>query len=103
MLYPSHYRLGTMMNGKTFDKPDLYPYEIIYAALTIANQRIPSGSFSEIRPYLQAFSYSGSNYMTYGYNEIYDEIRGMNAAGYNEWILWNATANYPTGSYGESG
>jgi hypothetical protein len=30
MLYPSHYALNTVLNGKNFPKPDLSPYDVMY-------------------------------------------------------------------------
>jgi len=102
MIYPSHYALGTMMNGHTFDKPDLEPYDVLYSALLLGSEKASAQGYATVRPYLQAFtaSYIGSgNYMNYSYEEITEEIKGANAAGYNEWILWNANAEYPSGNY----
>jgi hypothetical protein len=102
MIYPSHYALGTMMNGHTFEKPDLEPYDVLYSALKLGSEKASAEGFATVRPYLQAFtaSYIGSgNYMTYSYTEINEEIKGAKAAGYDEWILWNANAKYPQGAY----
>lgn len=102
MIYPSHYALGTMMNGQIFEKPDLHPYDVLYSALLLGTEKASAQGYATVRPYLQAFtaSYIGSgNYMPYTYAEITEEIKGANAAGYDEWILWNANAEYPQGNY----
>lgn len=102
MIYPSHYALGTMLYGKTFDKPDLYPYDMLYAALNTGSEKASVEGYAVVRPYLQAFtaSYIGEgNYMTYGYTEINQQIQAIYDTGYEEWILWNPSARYPTGEY----
>ena len=103
MLYPSHYARPTSLNGKSFDKPDLYPYEVMYNALMAGSAAYSQEGYAVVRPYVQAFtaSYIGSgNYMTYGYNEINAQIKALQDAGLTEWILWNPSANYPEGNYG---
>ncbi len=103
MIYPSHYALGTQMNGMTFDAPDLYPYDIMLNALLIGSQYHDQPGYSTVRPYLQAFtaSYIGEgNYMEYDYEAINDQIRALQDAGLDEWILWNAAVEYPEGNYG---
>ena len=103
MLYPSHYARPTSLNGKSFDKPDLYPYDVMYNALCCGSAAASQEGYAVVRPYVQAFtaSYIGSgNYMTYGYNEINAQIKAIQDAGYTEWILWNPSANYPEGNYG---
>lgn len=102
MIYPSHYALGTMLNGKTFDKPDLYPYDMLFAALKTGSEKASAEGYSAVRPYLQAFtaSYIGEgNYMTYGYTEINQQIQAVYDMGYQEWILWNPGGKYPAGEY----
>ncbi len=103
MIYPSHYASGTTMNGITFDSPDLYPYEVMLNSLLIGSQYHDQPGYCTVRPYLQAFtaSYIGEgNYMVYDYEAINDQIRALQDAGLNEWILWNAEAVYPEGNYG---
>lgn len=103
MIYPSHYALGTMMNRITFEKPDLDPYGIMYNALLIGSEYSSAEGYSVVRPYLQAFTaaYIGAgNYMEYDYEAINDQIRGLQDAGFSEFILWNAGAVYPEGNYG---
>lgn len=103
MIYPSHYALGTRMNGITFDAPDLCPYEVMLNALLIGSEYHDQPNYCTVRPYLQAFtaSYIGEgNYMVYDYEAINDQIRALQDAGLSEWILWNATVEYPEGNYG---
>ena len=103
MIYPSHYALGTQMNGMTFDAPDLDPYDIMLNALLIGSRYHDQPGYCTVRPYLQAFtaSYLGEgNYMVYDYDAINDQIRALQDAGLSEWILWNASVEYPEGNYG---
>lgn len=102
MIYPSHYALGTILD-KPYDKPDLYPYEIMYNALKIGSTWHNQTGYAVVRPYVQAFTaaYIGSgNYMTYDYDAINAQIKAIQDAGSGEFILWNATAEYPVGNYG---
>lgn len=103
MIYPSHYALGTMMNGHVFDYPDLEPYDVMYSALQLGASYHNREGYSTVRPYCQAFtaSYLGSGrYMQYGYEAINDQIRAIQDQGMNEFILWNPSAEYPEGLYG---
>ena len=103
MIYPSHYALGTMMNGHVHDFPDKAPYQVMYDALAIGSQYHTRPGYSVVRPYCQAFtaSYIGEgNYMVYDYNAINDQIKAIEDAGLKEFILWNAGGEYPQGRYG---
>ena len=103
MVYPSHYALNSGLNGHTFPKPDLQPYEVIYHALLSGKDIADTPGFSVVRPYLQAFtaSWIGSgNYLSpYRYEHINAQIKAVYDAGYKEWILWNPGAYYPEGVY----
>lgn len=102
MIYPSHYALGTVLN-REYDKPDLYPYDIMYNALLMGSIYHNQRGYSVVRPYVQAFTaaYIGAgNYMEYDYNAINDQIRAIQDVGSGEFILWNAAAEYPDGNYG---
>lgn len=102
MIYPSHYALGTYLNGRSYDTPDKYPYDIMYNALEIGSRRHGREGYSTVRPYIQAFtaSYIGAgNYMEYDYTAINDQIRAVQDAGLSEYILWNAACEYPEGNY----
>lgn len=103
MIYPSHYALGTRLNGVTYDAPDLYPYEIMVSVLGTGSAAWNQEGYSTVRPYVQAFtaSYIGEgNYMEYDYTAINDQIRAIQDAGLEEYILWNAAGEYPAGNYG---
>lgn len=102
MLYPSHYALNTVLNGKNFEKPDWSPYDVLYNALAMGAKDASAAGYATVRPYLQAFtaSYIGAgNYITYGYDQINAQIKAVHDAGYDEWILWNPSAKYPDGAY----
>lgn len=90
MIYPDHYGKEFYLNGKLYSPPKNYPYEIIYNALVVAKQQAGEG-YSIIRPYLAAFNY--------GYDDINRQIKGAQDAGCNEFILWNANAEYTQGNY----
>ena len=50
-----------------------------------------------VRPWLQDFtaSYLGEGkYIKYGYEQIQDQIRAVEDAGYDEWMLWSAANRY---------
>ena len=102
MLYPSHYALNTILNGKNFDKPDYYPYDVLLNSLAMGADEASVAGYATVRPYLQAFtaSYIGEgNYISYGYEQINAQIKAVHDAGYTEWVLWNPSAKYPTGVY----
>ena len=99
MIYPSHYAQNTQLNGKNFDKPDLYPYEVMYNALVMGSDEAKQEGYATVRPYVQAFtaSYLGEGkYLSYKNNPepVKAQIKAINDAGFSEWILWNASADY---------
>ena len=103
MIYPSHYALGTMFGQVTYDKPDLYPYDVMLASIYHGEDAFYQTGYCTVRPYVQAFTaaYIGAgNYQEYGYEQINDQIRAIQDAGLEEYILWNAGAVYPEGNYG---
>ena len=100
MIYPSHFAnkmengVGQIINGILFEIPDLEPYEVVYNILRLYKNRLPEedGDAAIIRPYLQAFTapWLGSGYFqTYTAQEVYEQIRAVYDAGFDEWILWN--------------
>ena len=102
MIYPSHYANGTMMNGHVHEYPDKDPYQVMYDALFIGGAYHNLEDYCEVRPYCQAFtaSYLGEgNYMVYDYEAINDQIRAIQDAGLDEFILWNIMGEYPDGNY----
>lgn len=103
MLYPSHYAPGTILNGHEHEFPDKEPYSVVYNALLIGSQYHNLDGYSTVRPYIQAFTayYIGEGkYAIYDYETINEQIKGLQDAGLSEFILWNATREYPEGNYG---
>ncbi|MCQ2482019.1 MAG: putative glycoside hydrolase [Clostridia bacterium] len=103
MIYPSHYALGTMMNGHVFEHPDLEPYDVMFSALELGKTYHTQDGYATVRPYCQAFtaSYIGAgNYMNYDYNAINEQIKAIQDQGLTEFILWNPSGEYPSGNYG---
>ncbi|PRR97449.1 GTP-binding protein [Bacillus atrophaeus] len=96
MIYPSHW---TSYFG--IDKPDLEPYKVIKEYAKVENSKLgklknPPSS----RPWLQDFtaSYLGSgNYQHYGKQQIEDQIKALNEAGIDEFLLWDAANHYTKG------
>ncbi len=102
MVYPSHYALGTMLGGHVFKYPDKEPYLMVYSVLHDCQNTYKQEGFTAVRPYLQAFtaSYIGKgNYIEYGYREINSQIKAIKDLGINEFILWDPSCKYPSGSY----
>lgn len=102
MVYPSHYALGTMLGGHIFDYPDKQPYLMVYSVLHECQSIYRQPGFTAVRPYLQAFtaSYIGKgNYIEYGYREINSQIKAIHDLGIKEYILWDPSCKYPSGTY----
>lgn len=94
MIYPSHYGDGNF----GLDHPDLHPYETVMGALTQSKEELalyPEEPQAIVRPWLQDFTASYlRHYMHYGPGELRAQIDAVYDAGYEEWILWNASCNY---------
>lgn len=94
MVYPSHY--GSNVFG--LEVPDAHPYETVLAALEGSAQElsgIPEESRAAVRPWLQAFTATWVNgHISYGGEQIRQQIQAVYDAGYEEWILWNAVNRY---------
>lgn len=102
MIYPSHYALDTVLNGQNFDKPDYYPHDVVFSALSMGKDEADVAGYSAVRSYLQAFtaSYIGEgNYINYNYEQINAQIKALKEVGYTEWVLWNPSGKYPEGAY----
>lgn len=99
MIYPSHYGDGNF----GLDYPDMHPYETILGALKKSKEELAlfqTGDKKQaiVRPWLQDFTASYlKNYIKYGDKEISEQIRAVKDAGYDEWILWNASSKYHYG------
>ena len=94
MVYPSHY--GNNVFG--LDVPDAHPYETVLAALTGSAEElaaVPEEDRALVRPWLQAFTATWVNgHISYDGPQIRQQIQAVYDAGYEEWILWNATNRY---------
>ncbi len=94
MVYPSHY--GNGVYG--IKVPDAEPYRTVNAAMNAATKELsvlPEEERAINRVWIQSFTASWVNgHITYGPKEIREQIRGAYDAGYDEWILWNASIKY---------
>ncbi len=93
MIYPSHYA------NKTFglDVPDAHPYTTIKKALELSQEQLSRDSLpkAKVRAWLQCFSAPWvKGHINYGSAQIKQQIQGVYDAGYDEWILWNASNHY---------
>jgi len=95
MVYPSHYGPGVF----GFDVPDAHPYDTVYQALVLSQKVLGQDAEEEcakVRPWLQAFTATWVNgHISYEGKQIQEQIQAVYDAGYEEWILWNATCRYP--------
>lgn len=87
MIYPSHFYPGSM----GFDIPNDHPYEVILWSLQNGMERIPQHT-RKLRPWLQDFSYGPG--IAYGPDEVRAQIRAVEDAGLDSWMLWNADNVY---------
>ncbi len=96
MIYPSHW---TSYFG--ISKPDLEPYRLVKAYAEVENAKLQELENPPVsRPWIQDFtaSYLGKgNYLVYGKEEVEAQIRALNEAGINEFLLWNAGNKYSKG------
>ena len=94
MVYPSHYANGVF----GIEVPDAQPYETVLQALQGSDrelQEIPEESRAVVRPWLQSFTAGWvPGHIPYGGEEIRQQIQAVYDAGYEEWILWNASNHY---------
>lgn len=93
MIYPSHW---TSYFG--IAKPDLEPYRLVQEYAKVENAKLAEVENPPVsRPWLQDFtaSYLGKgNYLVYGKAEVEAQIKALNEAGINEFLLWNAGNKY---------
>jgi len=93
MVYPSHYANGAY--GIAI--PDAEPYKTVYSAMN-SSAEVLGGLTKEkakVRVWLQSFTAGWvSGHISYGREQIREQIKGAYDAGYEEWILWNAAVNY---------
>ena len=96
MIYPSHW---TSYFG--IAKPDLEPYRLVKEYAKVENAKLAELENPPVsRPWIQDFtaSYLGKgNYLVYGKAEVEAQIKALNEAGINEFLLWNAGNKYSPG------
>jgi hypothetical protein len=95
MIYPSHYS-GGWFGAKV---PDAAPFVTINGAMIDTNKKLlpieSKGLKPIIRPWIQDFTASWiPGHIKYGKHEIEEQIRGLEANGVHEFLLWNANNNY---------
>lgn len=94
MVYPSHYHNGAYGIGV----PDADPYATVYAAAASSARElelVPEEKRAHVRLWLQSFTAGWvQGHISYGPQQIREQIKGVYDAGYEEWILWNAAVNY---------
>ena len=94
MVYPSHYANGVF----GLKVPDAHPYETVSVAMQGSAeelQEIPEAERAVVRPWLQAFTATWvPGHISYNGTQIREQIQAVYDAGYEEWILWNATNRY---------
>lgn len=94
MVYPSHYANGVF----GLKVPDAHPYETVSTAMQGSAeelQEIPEAERAVVRPWLQAFTATCvPGHISYNGTQIREQIQAVYDAGYEEWILWNATNRY---------
>lgn len=94
MVYPSHYHNGAY----GLEVPDADPYATVYAAASSSAREleaVPEEKRAHVRLWLQSFTAGWiRGHISYGPQQIREQIRGVYDAGYEEWILWNAAVNY---------
>ena len=101
MVYPSHYANGVF----GLEVPDARPYETVLRAMQDSDrelQEVEEENRAVVRPWLQSFTASWvPGHITYEGEEIRQQIQAVYDAGYEEWILWNASNRYSADGLGE--
>lgn len=96
MIYPSHYGDGNF----GIEHPDTQPYETITAALYQSKKELyfaaqDSEHIAEVRPWLQDFTATWlEHHIPYTGSEVRAQIQACYDAGYDEWLLWDASCRY---------
>ena len=90
MTYPSHYPRGSF----GLPKPNADPEHVLQAANAKAHTRdiaLKIAHPEHVRPWLQAFTLGSP---AYGPEQLMAQKRGVYAAGYDGWVLWNPGSKY---------
>lgn len=94
MVYPSHYYAGSY----GIAVPDADPYGTVHAAASSSVEQLrtlPEADRAHVRLWLQGFTAGWvPGHIGYGPEQIRAQIKGAHDAGYDEWILWNASVSY---------
>jgi hypothetical protein len=86
MLYPSHFHSG--YDG--FANPGSHPYYFMNMGV-VKSQEILEGLPVKVVPWIQGFNLRSPNY---GSHYIREQIRAINDAGSNDYLIWNARNVY---------
>jgi hypothetical protein len=88
MVYPSHYSKGNF----GFDRPILYPYEVVFATIKKGKPHFGEGEgYRKIRPWLQDFSIYG---VKYDAAKIRAQKKAVFDSGLGGWTLWNDESRF---------
>lgn len=89
MVYPSHYPPGSF----NIARPNAEPYQVVLTAIKRAHERNAKLGIEgeHVRPYLQAFTLGKPEY---GAEQVREQIRAVNDAGYKGWVLWHPGSSY---------
>ena len=93
MVYPSHYASRTF----GLEVPDAHPYTTILKAMQLSQDELSKDSLpkARVRAWLQCFSAPWvPGHINYGSAQVKQQIQAVYDAGYDEWILWNASNKY---------
>ncbi len=85
LIYPSHWGPGVYGVAE----PESEPKKIIEESLKHFN-RLTAGSGARVVPWLQDFSLR----VPYGAKEVCAQVKGAEAEGVKEWIMWDANVTY---------
>lgn len=97
MVYPSHYPV----NFRGIKKPALNPYTIVKISMDGAVKRMNAQGLpaEKIRPWLQDFNLGA----TYTASMVKSEIKAVNDAGLDSWMIWDPTNKYTISAYRKTG
>lgn len=94
MIYPSHWGPGYFK----IPKPDVDPYRLVQEYVKMEKQKLSQLENPPIsRPWIQDFTASWlgkGNYISYGKREVELQIKALNEAGIEEYLIWNANNNF---------
>jgi hypothetical protein len=95
MVYPSHYYTG--MYG--FAAPNARPYEVVRISMQDAVERTgyereEGKKVGEVIPWLQGFSATWMDDITYGAPQLRAQIQATYDSGLKSWVVWNPGSKY---------